>query len=330
MPIINAVLTLFLSVASAQDGTHPKLEAFLQKAQSRYTPHPTRRDLKNHYYTLNAGQKKAVVFLPGMGESSVKYYELFDNLGLHSHTLYGWDHIGQGFSTHLLPEELKKVHIDSFETHLLTIKSFLKTLRTRHSEVTVIGHSMGGHLALRMLSENPDLMDQLVLTAPLIDINATRIPIHFLSWVLSAFPDSYYPPFYFLFVKKSADGTYVTNSLERQKEFQKTLDQFPNIKRQGATIGWIRAAQDSIQKLASVDYGKIQKPVFILQAEFDFLVDNEKQNFVCKKMPQCHLEQIKDSKHEILFELDGARNLAIEKIRRFIMSSGEKYKGASR
>lgn len=329
MTLLTIVLTLFLNSSSAKNVQNPRLDAFLQKAQSRFTAHPNRAELKNHYYTINAGQDKAVLFLPGMGESSVKYYDLFENLGLTNYTLYGWDHIGQGFSSHLLPQELKKVHIDSFETHLVAIKSFLKTLRRQHRQVVVLAHSMGGHLALRALSEEPELIDQLILTAPLIDINSQRVPVYLLNWVLSAFPDSYYPPFYFLFIKKSADGTYVTNSIERQMEFQKTLELFPKIKRQGATIGWIRAAQDSIQKLSSTDFSKIQKPVLILQAELDYLVDNDKQTEVCKKMPQCRLEKIKDSKHEILFELDTARNFAIEKIRGFIRSSSETYKGAS-
>lgn len=296
------------------------VQKFLQSATSVTVPHPLKPQLQNHYYMVNPGQPVAVVYLPGMGESSLKYYDLFANLHLQNTTFYGWDHIGQGFSSHLLPKEIIKIHIDSFETHLAAIQSFLKKLRTQHGKIIVIGHSMGAHLAVRAAAENPGLIDALVLSAPLFDINPTLRTGTVLSWLLSFVPDTSYPPLYSFFVKKNGNGSWVTNSVERQADFQKTLNLYPELKRQGATVGWLRAARESLVKLKQQNLKNVNTPVLILQAETDYLVDNSAQDWACSQLPHCQKELMKNSKHEILFELDAVRNLAFEKIRLFITS----------
>jgi lysophospholipase len=304
-------------------------QIFLQTATSTTVPHPLQPQLHNHYYVVNAGQPVAIVFLPGMGEASLKYHDLYESLHLKNYTYYGWDHIGQGFSSHLLPEELIKVHIDSFETHTAAVQAFLKTLRSRHRQVIVLGHSMGAHVALRVAAESPELIDALILSAPLFDINPTIRVGAVLSWILSLFPDSAYPPLYSFFVKNNIKNGWVTNSVERQAEFQKTLTLFPTLKRQGATIGWLRAARESVDKLKKINFKTIHAPVLLLQAETDYLVDNSAQDKGCEQLPLCKKEVMKNSKHEILFEVDAVRTLALEKIRLFITSLNETSKAVN-
>ena len=298
-------------------------QKFLQTATSIKIAHPFQPLLYNHYYMVNPGQPVAVVFLPGMGEASLKYYDLFENLRLQNSTYYGWDHIGQGFSSHLLPEELIKVHIDNFDTQITAIEAFFKKLKTQHRKIIVLGHSMGAHLAVRVAAQNPALIDALILSAPLFDINPTLRTGAVLTWLLSLFPDSSYPPLYSFFVKKNIKNGWVTNSVEKQEEFQKTLTLYPELKRQGATIGWLRAARESVGKLKQVNLKSIQVPVLLLQADTDYLVDNSAQDLACSQLPQCQKEVMKNSKHEILFEVDAVRNLAFEKMRLFITSLNE-------
>ncbi len=323
--ILSILACFFLTPLSAQTLEEPatpsNLPLFLQKAKSEYIQHPIHKNLQNHYYTLNKGQPKAIVFLPGLGESALKYYEIPDHLQIPNATFYLWDHIGQGFSSHLLPSEPKKVHIDTFETHLVALKQFLQSLRNSHTEIIVIGHSMGAHLALRLASENPQILDKLVLSSPLININQTWIPVRFVAWVLNLFPETSYPPLYFLFSKKTDGGSRLTHSTVRQRQYQKTIRLYPRIERQGATIGWIKVAQTSIDKMSLIDWTRITMPISLLQAETDFLVSNDKQTEVCKKLPNCQLEKIPGSLHEILFEADPVRNLAIHKIRQFVSTA---------
>jgi lysophospholipase len=325
---ILGYLCILIGTLTAQDLATDPLQFFLSSAQSSFRTHPDKKGIQNHYYTLADNQPRAVVFLPGMGEASLKYYDLFDQLQLKKTTFYGWDHIGQGFSTHLVPEAIQKVHIDNFETHISALDSFLNSIRHKHKEIIVIGHSMGGHLALRLSIEKPGLIDKLVLSAPLIEINQTWVPLGFVSWLFQFLPGTLYPPFYFLFTKKSADGSFVTQSEKRREMLKKLFEKYPAIKRQGATVGWIRAAQNSIQKLSAANPQKINIPVYILQAEHDYLVENSAQNRFCKKIKYCKIEVARNSKHEILFEIDEIRNLAIQKMSQFI-DSEQKIKTAT-
>jgi lysophospholipase len=298
---LSMLTYLFLSHFSAHAlpdaATLPDLSLFLQKAKSSYIQHPTHKKMRNHYYSLNEGQSKAIVFLPGLGEAALKYYELPDSLQIPNATFYLWDHIGQGFSSHMLPAEPKKVHIDSFRTHIVALQYFLQSLRQSHQEIIVIGHSMGAHLALLLASENPELFNQVVLSSPFINIRKTWIPVPLLTWILNLFPETSYPPFYFLFSKKTDDVSHLTHSLERQKQHQKTIALYPTLERKGATIGWIKAAQNSVRKMSVIDLKLIPVPISILQAESDLLVSNEKQIDICKKLPRCQLEKIPGSLH---------------------------------
>ncbi len=315
-------LFILLSVFQAHSAEPPShLHSFLTQAHSHYQNHPTLPLFKNHYYSLHEQQKEAIVFLPGMGESSIKYYDLAESLPLTHSTYYSWDHLGQGFSTHLLPDSIDKIHIERFEDHLAPLVTFLTNLRKQHQKITLIAHSMGAHLALRLAYEHPELVDQLILSAPLVDIRPPPIPIEILEWITSPLPGSYYPPFYFLFKKKLASESLLTHSVERQLTFQKTVDVFPTIKRQGATLGWIRAARVSIDIMSHYQFSNIKIPIYILQAEDDYLVDNQKQNTMCAQIPNCHLEVVKGSKHEILFEIDSVRDIAINKIKEILQSS---------
>jgi lysophospholipase len=319
-------LWLFLfTLVSAQTTASP-LDIFLQTAVSKNRPHPTRPELSNHFYSLYEGQPTAIVFLPGMGEPSIKYYELFDILRLTQTTFYGWDHIGQGFSSHLLPEQPQKVHLDSFSTHIAPLKNFFEDLRKKHTKIIVIAHSMGAHLALRTAIENPNLIDLMVLTSPLIKINTSWVPATFVEWLLHFYDNESYPPLYSLLSHKKTRNTFVTNSLKRQEEFKKTIARFPEIKRQGATVGWLKAAFESTKEFQKLSRNNLTMPLLILQAETDYLVDNKEQVLFCAEIKNCKIEVIKNSKHEILFETDEVRSQTIDKIRNFILLKTEKYK----
>lgn len=291
------------------------VQGFLQHHDSRHIFYNS--ILYNHYYASPAIKKTAIVFLPGMGEPAIKYYDITTDLQKEA-TYYLWDHIGQGTSFHFIPLERQKVHIDSFQTYTNTLIHFLEEIRKKHKTIIVIAHSMGGHIALRASLERPELIDKLVLSAPLIAINSTWVPVHFISWLAHFVPGDYYPPFYFLFKKNSERGNYTTNSKEKLATYKKTYTLFPEIKRSGATLSWIRSAQISIQELHDISFADYKTPLLLIQAEEDYLVSNPAQTELCARISTCRLKQISKSRHEILFEIKEHRDTAIDYIREFI------------
>lgn len=323
--IIYALFFFFISTAPAADlpqtessPLDPSVVDFLDKHSSHrlfYDP-----VLYNHYYQSREHHPTAIVFLPGMGEPALKYYALYKDLDVPAR-FYFWDHIGQGFSFHYTPLNREKVHITNYEIYIKTLTHFLRQVRKDHKELIVIAHSMGGHIALRVLKENPELIDKLALSAPMIDINTTWVPIHFISWLSHFLPTDSYPPFYFLFKKNSEKGNYTTTSQEKLAIYKKSHTRFPEIKRSGATIGWISASQNSIKELSQSHFQNLQTPVLLLQAEEDYLVSNNAQTDLCKRIPQCQLYLIQKSKHELLFEKDPPRQQSLMLIRDFIFKT---------
>ncbi len=306
------VLCFFCLILPSAGGSQlapqiPQVESFLSTMQSERISLPQREGLSNHYYKTQNQHPTALVFLPGMGEAAIKYYELAKDLQELPVTLYMWNHIGQGLSSHLLPQEPQKIYIDSFETHLAALENFLKLLKTRHQTVHVIGHSMGGHLALRTAFKNPKLINALALTSPMIDINKKTLPVQYVTWLINTLPGTWYPPLYFLFKKGEKEKNNVTKSQERMAVLEHIFLTYPEQKRDGATMGWIREALRSIEHLKAQDPKTLTLPILLLQAETDFLVSNEAQNNLCSKALHCQSQVVPDSYHELLFEKDPAR-----------------------
>lgn len=309
-------LALLISLGSGSDPKNKELTPGVQNFLSTYSSQRLFADdiLYNHYYASPDLYDAAIVFLPGMGEPGIKYYDLPRDLHKKA-SFYLWDHIGQGLSFHFVPLEREKVHIDTFETYTQTLTPFLAELRKKHKKIIVIAHSMGGHIALKISLAHPELIDQLILSSPMISINTSWIPINFLSWIANFLPSDFYPPFYALFKKSSAGKNYTTTSEERMAVYQNTLRHFPAIKRAGPTLGWLKAAQNSIRKLSKTSWQQYKKPLLLLQAEEDYLVSNFAEDEICSRIPTCQMVKIKNSRHEILFEVDTARTPALTAIR---------------
>lgn len=304
-----------ISPPSALD---PRVHEFLETFESKHIF--LNNYMHNHYYKSKSRSDTAVVFLPGMGESALKYYDLAQDLK-GDFTFYLWDHIGQGHSYHFIPLESHKVHIDSFDTHIRALVGFLKIVRKEHKNVIVLAHSMGAHIALRALLAQPEIADKMVFSAPLMEINSKWVPIHFIAWLAGYLPADYYPPLHALFKRNAENGSYTTTSKERVEIYKKTWAVFPEIKRSGATLGWVKEAVKSLKDFDDSDLRTIQIPVLMLQAEHDFLVSNPAQEKACKRIPTCKLQTIPESRHELLFENDIPRSKAIQAINAFI---GEK------
>jgi len=314
---LSLLLMLFSALATASDITPAAVDAFLKNMKSE-TVSVSGPNLVNHYYRSAADFDTAVLFLPGMGEPALKYYALAEDFKDLPVTLYMWDHVGQGDSTSLLPPaDHQKIYVETFETYMIGLENFLTILHRTHKTVYVVAHSMGSHLALRIAMERPDLIQKLALSSPFIDLNYKNLPVKYIAWLLPYLSGSSYPPLYSFF-KGDGKKSTMTHSEERLALFKQTLAQHPELERDGATIGWLRAALASIAILKRDDPTRAAIPVLMLQASDDVLVDTGAQTALCKKLPHCELKQIPDSYHEILFEKDPARKTAVDDILEFL------------
>jgi pimeloyl-ACP methyl ester carboxylesterase len=113
--------------------------------------------LKIKYYEHGKGNKRHVLFIHGLGASSLIWRDIPQALSEQFHTI-SVDLIGFGKSDK--PPELEYT-IRYFSQF---IKSFLRQIEINDNEkIMIVGHSLGGYIAAEYAIENKDQIDKLVL-----------------------------------------------------------------------------------------------------------------------------------------------------------------------
>lgn len=274
---------------------------------------------KIHYLEFNHPGQPIVIF-PGMTEPAVKYWHLAKYFQRQGFPVYVLDHIGQGFSSSELNQDKDnrfKVHIHKFEDYVKAATEFLKFVKKRHKKKPfVLAHSMGGQIAIRTIEAHPDLVDRLVTTAPMLKMELGWMPSWLVSTVLSLFDKERWipgrPP---RDNPTAVKNSRVTHSQEQLDFVHELFQKFPEAQRKGPTVGWL---QQSLQQTQMpIQYQRIQIPVLLMTAGQDFFVKIPPQRSFCKNLSQCQWVFIKEARHEIFFEKEDIRKLALQKTLKF-------------
>ena len=97
----------------------------------------------------------------GMGEHSGRYATVVDALVPDGWAVYGLDHRGHGRSGGV------RVHLRHYADFLADLDTFRRMVATRHeTRPFLLGHSMGGQIALAYALDHQDDLAGLVLSAP--------------------------------------------------------------------------------------------------------------------------------------------------------------------
>lgn len=120
-----------------------------------------------------ADPKAEIVITHGFGEHSGRYDALAEHLASHNFSVTVYDHRGHGLSDGL------PGHVDSFSEYDEDLGKVISLARERvePKPLFLIGHSMGGLLALRYAARKGDQLCGLVVSAPLIAV-AIAVPAH--------------------------------------------------------------------------------------------------------------------------------------------------------
>jgi acylglycerol lipase len=109
----------------------------------------------------------------GMGEHSGRYTTVVDELVPDGWAVYGLDHRGHGRSRG------PRVHVRRYPDYLADFGTFHGLVGARHPQLRpfVLGHSMGGQIALAYALEHQDELAGLVLSAPPLAAAAVSRPV---------------------------------------------------------------------------------------------------------------------------------------------------------
>ena len=260
-------------------------------------------------------KKGSVILLGGRKEFMEKYAETIEELKQRQFDVYSMDWRGQGLSARLLANR-QKGHINNYGEYLEDLNYFVNNIvrPAAVSPLIILGHSMGGHVALRFLHDFPESADKAVLTSPMIDINIPTFPrwlVRFIAFCASGtgFGHSYsvgskgYSASNIKFERNT-----LTSDPVRFMDEHRAIAESPELALGGVTYGWLAATFKSIGILSDADYaGKIKTPVLIISAGKDRIVSEAAQRAICSEMGKGSFVSIPDSFHEILKERDAAR-----------------------
>jgi lysophospholipase len=286
-----------------------------------------------HYrYVINSEAKAWIVIAQGRAESVVKYAEVIDELYRNGFSVFAFDYIGQGQSSRLTVNPMQGF-IEDFNDYVsdsaALIDEVMLPLKQQHKQQNLpqhlLCHSMGSAIGSLFLIKHPSVFSKAILLAPmygiksplpafiakgLVDIGAS---IHRFLGIRSG---------YFLgqgdFQKVSFAQNKLTSSEARYHWFQQYYSDNIDARLGGVTFQWLAAAlraMDSIER----DAHTIDARVLIIKAAADDIVDNQAIDRVYAKIPHAQLVEISGAKHEILFERDCYRSVAVRRILQFIV-----------
>ncbi|WP_225768676.1 alpha/beta fold hydrolase [Inquilinus sp. Marseille-Q2685] len=254
-----------------------------------------------------------VLILNGRSEFIEKYRETAGELIARGFRVFGFDWRGQGLSSRT-PTGDETGHYDSFDP-LVRDAALIADRVVRpagEGPLILLGHSMGGHLALRLLAARPDLAAGAILTAPMvmpITLSYVRQAARLLSPMAAALGrgrgyapgEGGYDPDRMLDPRRLLSSDPVRNRIHAD-----WFRDHPEYRVSGITWGWLAAAFRSAAAIRQGASG-IRVPVLMLLAGRESLVDNGAARQVARRMPHCRVSVYPDALHEILMERDDIR-----------------------
>jgi lysophospholipase len=270
------------------------------------------------------------LLLPGRTEYIEKYYETIADLLERRLDVFVLDWRGQGLSARLIPHS-RRGYVRAFDDYLADLGLFVDEVLSRRArtQVHLLAHSMGGHLALRFLHDRPDAVERAVLTAPMVDIRHRVVPRRMVrlavETALRLGLHAHYIPGH---GDRGALGcaferNRLTGCRARFETMKALIEENEGVALGGVTYQWLKAALDSIALVARPGFAEaIRTPVLVVSAGLDRVVCNLAQAKLASRLPQGRLVVLPDARHEILMERDTVRAHFLEELDTFLAEPG--------
>lgn len=269
-------------------------------------------------WTETTGQRRGtVVIIPGRSEFIEKYFETIADLRRRGFAVAIMDLRGQGGSKRLLDNPLKG-HVRHFREYDYDLALFMKEVVVPFMSppFLALGHSLGGHILLRVASLTECPFERIVTTGPMLQIapEQLKMPLGVARALVEVVAGlglgalvppgaNRTPP-----NAQPFEGNELTSSRERFERAQAVLQAAPELAIGAPTVGWLRAALRSSAMMAALDFpSTIRVPVLMVAAGRDTIVSTPVIEDFAPRMKLGTLALIGPSKHEILQENDDIR-----------------------
>jgi alpha-beta hydrolase superfamily lysophospholipase len=254
--------------------------------------------------------KAILVIIHGLGEHSGRYGNLIDALQNRGIAIYGLDHRGFGRSGG------KRGHVDSFMDYIYDMKIFVNMLKDKHPNkpVIMLGHSMGGVLALKYALTHAEDLDALILSSPGL-VPAIKVP----AWKknLAIFLSSKIPS---LTMPSGLDATTISRDKEVVKQY--LADPLVHDK---VTPRFYVEMMNTIDECIN-RCGEVTLPLLLIHGTADALVLDEASKIVYEKAKSKDktLKLFEGLYHETMNELEPDRKKVLKFLADWIVDHAKK------
>ena len=213
----------------------------------------------NIYYQgwLPEGEVKAVFLIAhGLGEHSGRYMNVINRFVPLGYAIYSFDNIGHGKS------DGEREIVQRFDDYTITLDIFYKMVTEWQGgkPIFLLGHSMGGTIALYYLIDHQNDFTGTIISAPLIQVGDSVSPVTItLSKILSKI------------APKFGVASLDANAISRDPEVVQAYVNDPLVFH-GKTTARLGAELLSAMMRITEEAGKISLPMIIVQGAEDTLV----------------------------------------------------------
>lgn len=286
---------------------------------------------KMRYAVVNpAGPAHATVLItPGRREFiEKKYIELGPAFLARGFRLILMEWRGQGLSSRAFEgARHQRDHIDDFTQHMNDLQQFYETIvkPNQIGKLVINGHSMGSHLLVRWLAENPDLpVAGAFITAPMMALAGplAHASASLLSWSSSklGYGEDYAPMQHDY---NDDDRAFANNPLTHDPERFALIDRYftayPDMVVGGVTWDWLQASIKSMyhaQRRHRLE--RIKTPILAIVGNEDRVTPPDEIIRFLKMMPQAETILIPGSRHDVMNEIDPCRDEAWRQVDGFL------------
>ncbi len=266
-------------------------------------------------------ERDIVLILPGAEEPIEIFGELIRSLRARGAEIYAIDWRHQGKSSRD-PVDDQRVNVADFGLYLddldrIAAAALDARLASFDGRFTVVGSSMGGHLALRWAARRDDI-DRIALISPAIrPFGAPRWLWSLATWsaVRAGRGDEYavgQGPWDEAESAAFCGGLAASDYEPRAAAWHHLLMRDPGLRVGGPTYNWLRAITRSSREIDKLRPGFTSAQITIFSADRDHYVDNNAHHRFCDRhRANCSVVSL-DAKHSAFLERDDVFNVILD------------------
>ena len=259
--------------------------------------------------------KGTICLVHGRTEFIEKYFETIEDFLDRGFGVATFDWRGQGGSQRLIGNS-RLGYFDQFTDYLTDLKSF-------HADILLpdcappfylVGHSMGGLVALMAGARDRLMFDRMFLSAPMLEIYGQPLSMAGMATIAEAicylglgrFPVARSAKYHAS--EETFPGNQITSDFQRYMRMVNVLDHRPDLEIAAPTFRWAASAFRAGARAAADDFpGRVNVPVLMLAAARDEVVATSAIEHLGLRMRTGRHAVIAAARHELFMENDDVR-----------------------